>query len=214
VRFTVLRLVRAATALVAIAAIVAQAQTLAAADALNLVNFLSYFTIQSNLIGIAALGILAIRPPGPRPVWLEWLRGAATVFLTVTFVVVILLLQNVDVGLQLAWVDFVLHKLTPVVIVADWLLDPPSVRITPRLALSWLVYPLLWLAYTMVRGPMAAWYPYPFLDPANGGYGSVALTVVVILIASAVVCLAFAWVANRLGERGSPGSPGAAGSPA
>jgi hypothetical protein len=197
----VLRLVRAATALVAVAAIVVQAKTLADAGMLDLVNFLSYFTIQSNLIGVAVLVLLAARRPGPRPRWLESLRGAATVYLTITFVVVILLLQNIDVGLQLAWVDVVLHKLTPIVLVADFVLDPPRVALTRRDAFSWLVFPLIWLAYTMVRGPIAAWYPYPFLDPANGGYGQVASTSIVILVAGATVCLVVAWLGNRLGGR-------------
>lgn len=200
----VLRLIRAATAVAVIVAIVAQAKVLSDNGALDLVNFLSFFTIQSNIIGIVVLLLLAARPPGTRPAWLESLRGAATVYLTVTFVVVQLLLQGVDVGLQLAWVDFVLHKLTPIVLIADWLLDPPTVLLPPRTALSWLVFPLLWLGYTMVRGPIAAWYPYPFLDPANGGYGTIAVTVAVILAASAVLCLAVAWLGNRLGGRQAP----------
>ena len=195
------RLVRAGTALLAVAAIVTQLKVLADNDALNVLNFFSYFTIQSNLIGIVVLLLLAARTRDPRPWWLEWLRGAATVYLTITFVVVILLLSNVDVGLQLVWVDVVLHKVTPIVLVADWLLDPPTVRLTRRDALGWLVFPLIWLVYTMVRGPIAGWYPYPFLDPANGGYGQVAITSLVILVAGAVVCLGVAWIGDRLGRR-------------
>jgi hypothetical protein len=203
----VLRAVRGATALIAIAAIIVQMKTLADAGVLDVVNFLSFFTIQSNVIGIVVLVILAMRPPGARPAWLESLRGAATVYLTVTFVVVIFLLNNVDVGLQLVWVDIALHKLTPIVIVADWLLDPPTVRLSPRTALSWLIFPLVWLAYTMIRGPIAGWYPYPFLDPANGGYGTIAVTVVVILVAAAGLSLAYAWLGNRMSSR-QPASSG------
>ena len=195
-----LRLVRAATAVTAIAAIVAQVKVLADEGRLDLVNFLSFFTIQSNVIGIVALLLLAARLPGPRPLWLESLRGAATVYLTVTFVVVILLLQNVDVGLQLPWVDFMLHKVTPIVLMADWLLDPPSVRLSPRAALTWLLYPLIWLVYTMVRGAAVGWYPYPFLNPANGGYGTVAVISVLILVSGAVLCLAIASLGNRFAD--------------
>lgn len=199
----VLRLVRFTTAFVAISAIVAQLRTLADAGALDVVNFFSYFTIQSNLIGIAALLLSAAWEADRRPAWLDWLRGAATVYLTVTFIVVLLLLQNVDVGLQLGWVDFVLHKLMPVVIVADWLLDPPRTRLPTRDALLWLVYPLIWLAYTLVRGAAGGWYPYPFLDPAHaGGYGSVAVTSLVILVAGAGLSLAVAWIGNRLAHGG------------
>src|SRR5262245_21940257 len=112
------RLVRGSTALGAILAIVVQAKSLADAGGLAVVNFFSYFTIQSNLIGIAVLLIMAIQSSRHRPAALEGLRGAATVYLTVTFAVVIALLQEVDVGLQLIWVDVLLHKVTPVVIVA------------------------------------------------------------------------------------------------
>ena len=195
------RFVRAATASVAVVAIFVQAKTLADAGVLDVVNFFSYFTIQSNLIGIAVLLMLAWLGSRPRPVSLEGLRGAATVYLTVTFVVVVALLENVDVGLQLAWVDFVLHKLTPVVIVLDWLIDPPLVPISWRRALTWLAYPLVWLVYTLIRGAIVGWYPYPFLDPAHGGYGQVAVTSVVILVAGAGLCIFYAWLGTVLGGR-------------
>jgi hypothetical protein len=190
--------IRFGTALIAIFAIGAQMRVLNDAGKLDIVNFLSFFTIQSNIIAIVALLLMTDRGRGPRPRWLDWLRGAATVYLTITFVVVLLLLQDIDVGLQLGWVDFVLHKLTPVVVVADWLLDPPVGHLSRRDAPGWLVYPLIWLAYTLIRGAVVSWYPYPFLDPANGGYGAVALTSVVILVAGAVVCLFYAWLGNRL----------------
>ena len=83
------------------------------------------------------------------------------------------------------------------------MLDPPNVHLTRRDALGWLVFPLLWLVYTMVRGSIAGWYPYPFLDPAHGGYGQVAITSLVILVAGAAVCLFIAWLGSRLSGRRS-----------
>jgi hypothetical protein len=190
--------IRFGTALIAIFAVGAQMRVLNAAGRLDLFNFLSFFTVQSNVIAIVALLLMTDRGRGPRPRWLDWLRGAATVYLTITFVVMLVLLENVDVGLQLGWVDFVLHKLMPVVVVADWLLDPPVASLGRRDALGWLVYPLIWLGYTLVRGAVVSWYPYPFLDPANGGYRALALTCVVILVAGAAVCLFYASLGNRL----------------
>ena len=35
---------------------------------------------------------------------------------------------------------------------------------------------------TIGRGAADGWYPYPFLDPANGGYATVAVAVVGITI--------------------------------
>ena len=195
------RIARGTMAVTAIVAIVVQAKTLADAGRLDVVNFFSYFTIQSNLIAIGVLLIVAFQPGRARSAALEGLRGATTVYLTVTFVVVVALLQNVDVGLQLAWVDFVLHKLVPIVIVADWLIDPPIVPISWRRSLTWLAYPLVWLAYTSVRGAIVGWYPYPFLDPAHGGYEQVGQTVAIVLPASAVLCLFVALLGTMLGAR-------------
>ena len=53
----------------------------------------------------------------------------------------------------------------------------------------------------MVRGLLAGWYPYPFLDPGNGGYGSVALYVVVIFAFGLLVIAALRLVGNALRDR-------------
>jgi hypothetical protein len=203
-RMSPLTQVRAFTGVLTLVAIGAQLKTTFDAGVLNPINFFSYFTIQSNLIGAAVLLYLAVRGGAPRSGRVDWWRGAAAVYLTVTFFVVIFLLSRTDVGLQLPWVDVVLHKVVPVVVVADYLIDPPRARLAISDGLLWLVFPLAWLGYTMVRGPMAEWYPYPFLDPADGGYGPVAAAVVAILIAGAILCAVVVWLGNwRGGDRSS-----------
>ena len=102
---------------------------LANAGAFEPTRFFAFFTILSNLIGVAAFTWLIARGDRPRSRGLELLRGAAVVYLTVTFFVVIFLLSGVDVQLQLVWVDVVLHKIFPIIVVADWILDPPATRL-------------------------------------------------------------------------------------
>ena len=34
-------------------------------------------------------------------------------------------------------------------------------------------FPLAWCAFTLARGAATGWYPYPFIDPATAGWGSV-----------------------------------------
>lgn len=203
-RRSVLRLVRGASLTVVLVAIAAQALELANHGAFDATRFFAYFTIQSNLIGVAAfLWLLATRD-GPRSRTLEVLRGAAALYLTVTFFVVLFLLSGVDVGLQLAWVDFVLHKLFPVVVVLDWFIDPPRTRLTLRDGLVWTAYPLVWTGLTLARGAVDAWYPYPFLDPANGGYGQVVLTIVAITAGFLLLAAGAIAVANGRGARIRP----------
>ncbi len=177
-----LRVVRAGSVALVLAAIVAQAITLMNSNVFDSTRFFAFFTIQSNLIGVAAFAWLVANGGRRRSRGLELLRGGAVIYLTVTFFVVIFLLSGVDVQLQLGWVDFVLHKLFPVIVVLDWIVDPPTTRLTARDALVWLAYPLVWTGLTMLRGAIDGWYPYPFLNPANGGYGQVAVTIVGVVI--------------------------------
>ena len=202
-RSRILTAVRLVSVIVVVAAIVTQAIVLANAGAFDPTRFLAFFTILSNLIGVAAFVWLLARGDRPRSRGLELLRGAAAVYLTVTFFVVIFLLSGVDVQLQLVWVDVVLHKIFPIVVVLDWVLDPPRTRLSFRDGLLWLAFPLVWTGLTLVRGSLDGWYPYPFLNPVNGGYGTVAVTVVAVTIGFGLIAAATIAIGNRGFERTS-----------
>jgi len=189
-----LAVVRAGSIVLVLTAMVTAAVELADHGRFDATRFFAFFTIQSNLIGVAAFAWLLVNGARRRSHALESFRGAAAVYLTVTFWVVIFLLSDVDVQLQLAWVDVVLHKVFPVIVVLDWIVDPPTIRLTPRDALIWLIYPLVWTALTLVRGAGDGWYPYPFLDPANGGYGQVAVTVIAVTVGFIGLSLLMLWI--------------------
>jgi hypothetical protein len=209
-RSRALTAVRLVSIVVVIAAMVAAAAALVDEGSFDATRFFAFFTIQSNLIGVAAFVWLLARRGKQRSRGQELLRGAAAVYLTVTFFVVIFLLSGADVQLDLAWVDFVLHKLFPVIVVLDWILDPPMTRLTYRDALLWLVYPLIWTGLTLVRGAIDGWYPYPFLDPANGGYGMVAIVVVAVTLAFLGLAAITIAVGNRLGRTSAAPARGGA----
>lgn len=200
-RSQILTVIRAASAALVVLAIIAQSIVLADHGLFDATRFYAYFTIESNLIGVAVFVWLIVNGKAARSKGLELLRGAATVYLTITFLVVIFLLSGVDVGLQLGWVDFALHKLFPVIVVLDWIVDPPTVRLSYRDTLVWLAYPLIWTGLTLVRGAADGWYPYPFLNPANGGYGQVAVTVVAVIVGYFVVAVGWIAVGNARGRR-------------
>lgn len=181
----VLTVLRAGVAALVLVAIAVQIRATIAADAFNAARFFAFFTIQSNLLAAGVL--IATVVPRTRSSLLDWLRGAVVVYLTVTFFVFIVLLAHIDVQLVIPWVDFALHKITPVFIVIDWLIAPPSARIRAGRAALWLVFPLAWLIATLIRGAIDGWYPYPFLDPANGGYAAVAFTCAAIVVGFLIV---------------------------
>ena len=71
-------------------------------------------------------------------------------------------------------------------------------RLTFRRALVWVVFPMAYLAYSLVRGAITGWYPYPFLDPREHGYTGV------LVVSAAVTALVLALAAGmvRIGRRG------------
>lgn len=196
----VVRLLLAALIVVTVVVLLVNT-TMRDVDPATAANFFSYFTIQSNIIVAVVFAMAAaiqLRGSGPR--WFDSLRGAATVYISITGVVYALLLSNVDVDTPLPWANVVLHYFVPIVAVVDWLIDLPDRRISLRSATLWLAYPLAYLVYSLIRGPIVDWYPYPFLDPRHDGYGHVAVMSVVVAIAAALFAAVIAG-ATRLPGR-------------
>jgi hypothetical protein len=156
-------------------------------------NYFSYFTIESNIIAFITLGIAGwFAWKGESPRWLELLRGAATVYMTITGITYSLLLSDIDVNTPIPWINVVLHYTMPTVIVIDWLVDLPRQRISLKESLIWLAFPLAYLVYSLLRGPFADWYPYPFLDPRIDGYGHVAIMSLLIAVTAFVLAVVIA----------------------
>ena len=162
-------------------------------------NFFSFFTIQSNIIGVAALFALVLVPRARRSPTFDVVRGAAVLYMAITGVVFALLLSGLQEELQttIPWVDFVVHKLMPIVLVADWLVDPPRHRLSRWTLLAWLSFPLAWVTYTLVRGAAVDWYPYPFVDVSRLGYDGVLARSVVLALGFAAAGAALLWLGNR-----------------
>ena len=177
-------------ALAVVAAIITQlANTIS--NGFSVVNFFSFFTIQSNIIGAIAVTTAALAGPAIRgSVWLSQLRGAATLYMGITGMIFSLLLSGADVQTPIPWVNSTLHYIFPLFIVIDWLVDRSVQPLTFRQGLVFLAYPVLYGAYCLIRGPIVDWYPYPFLDPRVHGY----LFVAVMMIFVAIVGLALAWL--------------------
>ena len=182
-----LAIFRAVTAIVVIGAIAYQAWVIIDSGLFRPLRFFAFFTILSNLFGAFLWLWLAFRWRRTRTRLDDLLRGAATLYLVVTFVVVVLLLGGAELSLSDRIVDFIVHKAFPVIVVVDWLIDPPETDLRmPDVAL-WMIFPLVWVALTLVRGALDSWYPYPFLDPDHGGYGSVGYHVLAIFAGFLVI---------------------------
>ena len=141
----------------------------------GLVNFFSFFTIESNIFAATILLLSAVFIGNDvRSRTFDYWRGATTLYMVVTGIIYGLLLSGTDASLY-AWVNTVLHYVFPVVMLGDWLLDQPQRPLSFVHALWWLAFPLIYLAYSLIRGPLANWYPYPFIDATQLSYARIAV---------------------------------------
>ena len=132
------------------------------------------------------------------------MRGGAVVYLSITGLVFTFLLSGTDVDTAIPWVNTVVHELMPLVFVADWLIDPPAQRLTMRQGSVWLIFPFAWITYTLIRGSITELYPYPFLNPDNGGYASVVAYSVGILALMLIVSAVVVWLGNMRKDEPDP----------
>ena len=138
-------------------------------------NVFCYFTIQSNVIVCLTHALLAADPDRSGPVF-KVFRLAGLIGIAVTGVVYHTILRSLYDLTGLAHVaDLLLHTATPILTVVGWLVFGPRGRAQTATALYALLFPALYLVFTLVRGPMVDFYPYPFLDVTLHGYGSVLL---------------------------------------
>lgn len=145
-------------------------------------HFVSYFTIQSNLLVIATVLPLIREPRHDGRIW-RVLRLASVVMITVTGLVHWFLLRPLSTltGVE-AVGDVLVHVAAPALTLLGWLAFGPRPRITAGTVARSMVWPLAWLLGTLIAGGLTGWYPYPFLDVSARGAGPVALTCGVIAV--------------------------------
>lgn len=159
----------------------------------RLIRFISYFTVLSNLLVAVTTTTLAL-DQNRFPRWWRVIRLNAVVCIAVTGVVHWFLLRPLlDLTGGDALADKLLHVVVPLLAVIGWVAFGPRGRVDSSLLWPSLIFPIGWLAYTLVRGAIVDWYPYPFLDVRLHGYpGALAACAGV-----AVLLLALTWLAIR-----------------
>ena len=136
------------------------------------VDFLGYLTIQSNIAFVVvavSAGVIALRSGLDHP-RLDVARATVLSLVLTAGILFALILQQsgargIRVDLPLS--DVLLHFILPVFALADWILSPRRHRVSFRVLLAIVGFPVVWGILTMIRGSIVGWYPYYFLDPAQ-----------------------------------------------
>lgn len=186
--------VRIVAGLALLATVVAQIADELAHDAFAPARYFAYFTIQTALIDVVVLlvgGWWAWRRPRDTRL-LTIVALCTAVYAVVTTVVYNALLRGiVSPGYTSPdWMNEVLHVVVPILLILDWIVAPGRARLRWRDAWWIVAYPLAWIAFTMIRGAIDGWYPYPFLEP-SGPNGVPGVAAYIVGLAVAMIGLAF-----------------------
>lgn len=189
-------------AVLAVAALVTQVVLVVMGDdgglAARLVRLFSYFTVLSNVLVAVVAGLLARARPVPPAAHL-----ASVLSIAVTGVIHYVVLRPITdpQGIDLV-VDSVFHVVVPVLHVAGWAVLGPHGRWSVRALLVALLYPTVYLAWTVLRGAVVGEYPYPFVDVVALGYAgalrnAVAVTAVFAVLGALLLAADRALVTRR-----------------
>jgi cytochrome bd-type quinol oxidase subunit 2 len=94
--------------------------------------------------------------------------------------------------------NLVIHTWAPIAIAVDYLLSIRGAKPKLRKALWVVVYPLIWLFLSIIRGLADGWWPYWFINPGSEG-GVVGMITYILLIAGGFISLGFIVLGLRLG---------------
>lgn len=167
---------------------------------LAVLNYLSFFTILTNILVAWVMTRVALaQPPGAATL------GGATLHIAVVGLVYSAVLRAIwdPQGWQKV-ADMALHDAVPALAVLFWLIAVPKGRLSWRNVAAWLAYPLAFLAWSMARGAVDGWYPYPFLDAGRLGYAAAGRNAAAVTALFLILGLGLVGLDKALGRRRSP----------
>jgi hypothetical protein len=166
------------------------------------VRLFSFFTLESNLL-VCLVGVLvasgaAAGLAGRR--WWSLLRLNALMGIVVTALVYWFVLAPPVIPFS----SIVLHYVVPPLAVLVWALAGPWERRPWALLAPAMAWPVAYLAWTLVHGSFAHWYPYGFINADRHPAGTIARNAVLVALLLALVGALVLAVDRRRAGAGTP----------
>ena len=167
----------------------------------SIIRFFSFFTIISN--SMVVLYFIGLLLPAQKQLHQfvqhnETASAVSMYIIVVGFVYQIILKPMLLAPLQ-GWfmiADNILHALIPFLMLVYWILFLSSKKINVQTIPYWLIYPVVYLVYTLIRGSFVDFYPYPFVAVNKLGYGKVLLNSTLLVLFFLGLSYLFATIAN------------------
>ncbi|WP_432217633.1 Pr6Pr family membrane protein [Pseudomonas kribbensis] len=170
----------------------------------GLVSFFSYFTVITNtLVAVVLTCAVTDRESAARRWFLQpWVSSGIAVSIAVVGLAYSILLRHLwhPQGWQFI-ADELLHDVMPLLFLAYWWVCVPKGRLRLKHLPLWLIYPLVYFAYALLRGHLLGAYAYPFIDVALLGYPQVFVNAGGILAGFVLIALLVIGIDHWKGRR-------------
>ncbi|MDF2792567.1 Pr6Pr family membrane protein [Pseudomonas orientalis] len=159
----------------------------------GLISFLSFFTVLTNTLVVVVLSYALItRESAAKRFFLKpAISSAIATSIVVVSLAYNLLLRHLwsPEGFQFI-ADELLHDVMPLLFLIYWWRCVPKGTLRLKHIAGWVIYPLVYFAYVLLRGHMLGQYQYPFLDVDSLGYPQVFVNAGGILLGFLLIALA------------------------
>ena len=159
----------------------------------------AYFTILTNLLVAVVFTALAVERTRLRASWI--VAGTMLSILLVGIIYALLLHGTMELSGGSAVANVLNHMATPVLVPLFWIIFTRKGELRWSHPLVWAIYPLAYLAYSLIRGGQTGKYPYPFLDPGLVGWRQTMLSNLAIAVAFLICSYTLVALDHRLGRR-------------
>ncbi|TIT79044.1 MAG: hypothetical protein E5W56_07215 [Mesorhizobium sp.] len=169
----------------------------------SIVFYFSFFTILTNVAAVLVHASL-VSPAGYA--WFpafagKRMRAGVAVAMTLVFIVYATVLARLWAPEGLFFIcDVLLHYVAPLIFVLWWLIASADGSTRWRDISWWMIYPLAYFAYALIRAPFAGEVPYPFLDVAKNGAAGVAVSALAITALFLGLCVLAVFADHGIGR--------------
>ncbi len=172
----------------------------------TIVRYFSYFTITTNLIVATCCTILLFKPDSK---WGNFFSRQKTLTAITIYILIVGIIYNLILrfiwspeGLQMI-VDELLHSVIPILFLICWIIFVAKNQLKWQDMLPWLIYPLIYIVFILIRGAFSGFYPYPFINASEIGFKKVIINSIGIAIVFIVISLLFIVIGNFINKKGN-----------
>ncbi len=169
-----------------------------------IVRFFSFFTILTNILVASYFTnqVLSSKGNSENLFSKTGTLTAVTVYITVVGLVYQIALRHLwkPTGMQRI-VDELLHTIIPTLAIIYWFLYEQKHKLRWKIIPSFLLYPLFYLGYILLRGEFSEFYPYPFINVTELGWPQIGINILVLFSVFLILSILFVGIGKLVSKK-------------